>query len=133
MSERHPYPPPTMELATEDEVIAQLRTRDLAAEPMPVDVADRARELAILSRVVNAVKGRGDLELVAKIEARMSALELHRGGPPAARRPSVATRVETFLREECQQRGMSWMVVATLLALLFAALAIYGAGFTDGQ
>jgi len=114
--------------ATEDEIMAQLRTRDLAAEPIPVDAADCARELALLSRVVSAVKGRGDLELAAKIEARMSALERHLGGLPAARRPSIATRVEAFLREESQERGTSWMLVATLLVLLIAALAIYGAG-----
>jgi hypothetical protein len=50
----------------------------------------------------------------------------HPGGPPAARRPSIATRVETFLREESQQRGTSWMVVVTVLAILFTALVIYG-------
>jgi hypothetical protein len=128
-SERHPYSPPTMEPASEDEIMAQLRTWDLAAEPISADPADRARELALLSRAVSTVKSRGDLELVAKIEARMSALELHPGGPPAARRPSIATRVETFLRQESQQRGTSWMVVATVLAILLAALAIFGAGF----
>lgn len=108
--------------------MARLRTRDLGAEAIPLDAADRARELALLSRVVRAAKGRGDLELVAKIEARISALERHLGGPPPARRPSIATRVETFLRQESQQRGTSWMVVATLLVLFLAALAIYGAG-----
>ena len=108
--------------------MARLRTRDLGAEAIPLDAADRAHELALLSRVVIAAKGRGDLELVAKVEARISALERHLSGPPAARRPSIATRVETFLRQESQQRGTSWMVVATLLALFLAALAIYGAG-----
>jgi hypothetical protein len=126
-SERHPYSPPSIEPASEDGIIAQLRTRDLAAEPISADPGDRARELALLSRVVSAVKSRGDLELVAKIEARMSALELHPGGPLAARRPSIATRVETFLRQESQQRGTSWMVVAMVLAILLAALVIYGA------
>lgn len=126
--EGHPYSPPTMERASEDEIMARLRTRDLGAEAIPLDAADRARELALLSRVVRAAKGRGDLELVAKIEARISALERHLGGPPPARRPSIATRVETFLRQESQQRGTSWMVVATLLVLFLAALAIYGAG-----
>jgi len=53
----------------------------------------------------------------------------HPAGPSAARRPSIATRVETFLRQESQQRGTSWMVVATVLAIFLAALVIYGAGF----
>jgi len=126
---RHSYSPPTMEPASEDEIMAQLGTWDLAAEPISADPADCARELALLSRVVSAVKSRGDLELLAKIEARMSALELHPGGPPVARRPSVATRVETFLRQESQQRGTSWMVVAMVLAIFLAALVIYDAGF----
>ena len=42
------------------------------------------------------------------------------------RRPSIATRVETFLRQESQQHSTSWLVVAILLLLLFGALVIYG-------
>jgi len=47
-------------------------------------------------------------------------------GMQRQRRPSVATRVETFLRQESQQHGTSWMVVAILLVLLLGALVIYG-------
>jgi len=52
-----------MEPASEDEIMAQLRTWGLAAEPISADPADRARELDFLSRVVSAVKSRGDLKL----------------------------------------------------------------------
>src|SRR5262249_14466262 len=114
-----------LEHATDDEIIALLSSVDLAAEPVPADTGDRARELAFLSHALSEVQRRGDTGLAVQLWARMRALELH-PGTPAARRPSVATRVETFLRQESEQRGTSWMVLVTLLVLLFAALVIYG-------
>jgi hypothetical protein len=126
MPETYPYWHARLEHGTDDEIIALLGSVDLAAEPIPADPRDRARELVFLSHALSDVQRRGDTRLAIQLEARVRALELHPDGLPPARRPSIATRVETFLRQESKQRGTSWMVFVTLLVLLFAALVIYG-------
>ena len=129
MPESYPYWHARLEHATGDEIIAFVSSVDLAAEPTPADAGDRARELAFLSHALSEVQRRGDTGLAIQLEARMKALELHPDGTPAVRRPSIATRVETFLRQESEQRGTSWVVLVTLLVLFFAALVIYGPEF----
>jgi hypothetical protein len=126
MPETYPYWHARLEHGTDDEIIALLGSVDLAAEPIPADPRDRARELVFLSHALSDVQRRGDTRLAIQLEARVRALELHPDGLPPGRRPSIATRVETFLRQESKQRGTSWMVFVTLLVLLFAALVIYG-------
>jgi hypothetical protein len=60
---------------SDEEILALFSRANLATDPIPTDLAGRARELALLAAALDALKRRGgDLALEGKIRRRVLAI-----------------------------------------------------------
>jgi hypothetical protein len=75
MTKRKPYTKPVVAPASEEEILALLARANLATDPIPTELAGRARELSLLAAALDALRRRGgDLALEGKIRRRVLAI-----------------------------------------------------------
>lgn len=75
MPGRKSHPRPLSLPVSENEILALFDRANLATDPIPTDLAGRARELSLLAAALDALKRRGgDLALEGKLRRRILAI-----------------------------------------------------------